>query len=142
MHPQKLVPQWVRILIGLLAVANLIFGISGYFTAQPLFQNSMVGIDLNGVGAQYAGFEFAARNLAIGVALLIVAAVGVPETIAIMTIVRALIELQSVVIALVTGNFALGTVVAMVMFAAEVFVIRTMFGIVAQRDAALHAAKA
>jgi len=136
MHKKNLVPRWVRIVIGLLAIANLIFGISGYFNAQPLFQNSLAGVDLAGLGAKYAGFEFAARNLAIGLALLIVATVGVPETIAIMTIVRALIELQSIVIAFATGNFTTGVVVAIVVFCVEAFVIKTMFGIVARRDAA------
>ena len=138
MNSKNLVPNWVRITIGLLAVANIIFGISGYFNAQPLFQNSVAGIDLAGLGAKYAGFEFAARNLAIGLALMIVAIAGVPETIAIMTIVRALIELQSIIIGTATGNFGAGVIVAVVVFLVEVFVIKIMFAIVAKRDAKLH----
>lgn len=138
MHPKKLVPTWVRVLIGILAVFNIVFGVSGYFDPQPLFQNSVVGIDLTSSGAIYAGYEFAVRNLAIGLALMIVAVVGVPETIAIMTIVRALIELQTIIIGFSTENFGAGTIVAIIVFVLEVFVIKTMFGIVAERDAHLH----
>jgi hypothetical protein len=138
MNSKNLVPQWVRIVVGLLAVANFLFGVSGYFSPDALFQNSTAGIDLAATGAHYASYEFAARNLAIGVALLIVAAVGVPETIAIMTIVRALIELQTIIIGVVTGNVTVGVGVAVVVFCVEAFVIKTMFGIVAKRDADLH----
>ena len=84
--------------------------------------------------AKFASYEFGARNLAIGLALLIVSIVGVPETIAIMTIVRALVELQSVVIGIISGNFGIGTVVSIVVFAIEAFVIVTMFRIVGERD--------
>lgn len=138
MDSKNLVPNWVRITIGLLAVANIIFGISGYFNAQPLFQNSVAGVDLAGLGAKYAGFEFAARNLAIGLAWMIVAIVGVPEAVAIMTIVSALIELQTIIIGIIMGNFGVGIIVAVVVFVIEVFVIKTMFAIVAKRDAKLH----
>ncbi len=134
MNPKNLVPKWTRILVGLLASANLAFGISNYFKFDALFQNSKEGIDLSGIAAKFASYEFGARNLAIGFALLIVALVGIPETIAIMTIVRALIELQSVIIALMAGTFGTGTIVAIVMLGVEIFVIKTMFGIVAKRD--------
>ncbi len=134
MNSKNLVPKWVRIVVGLLALANIAFGISNYFGASALFQNSSAGIDLAGEAARYASYQFAARNLAIGLALLIVANVGVPETIAIMTIVRALVELQDAIISTVSGNFGIGVVVAMVMFVVEVFVVVTMFKIVGERD--------
>ncbi len=134
MNSKNLVPKWTRIIVGLLALANIAFGVSNYFKFDSLFQNSIAGIDLKSVATKYASYEFGARNLAIGLALLIVATVGIPETIAIMTIVRALIELQSIIIALIAGNFGTGTIVAMVMLGVEIFVIKTMFGIVAKRD--------
>ncbi len=134
MNSKNLVPKWVRIVVGLLALANIAFGISNYFGASALFQNSSVGIDLAGEAARYASYQFAARNLAIGLALMIVANVGVPETIAIMTIVRALVELQDAIISIVSGNFGVGVVVALVMFIVEVFVVVTMFKIVGERD--------
>lgn len=130
----KLVPTWVRIFVGLLALANIAFGISNYFGASALFQNNTAGIDLMSDAAKFASYEFGARNLAIGLALLIVSIVGVPETIAIMTIVRALVELQSVIIGIISGNFGIGTVVSIVVFAIEAFVIVTMFRIVGERD--------
>jgi hypothetical protein len=132
---KNVVPKWTRIVVGLLAFANIAFGVSNYFKFDSLFQNGINGIDLTGTGAKFASYEFGARNLGIGLALLIVAIVGIPETIAIMTIVRALIELQGVVIALVAGTFGSGAIVAIVMLCVEIFIIKTMFGIVAKRDA-------
>lgn len=134
MNSKNLVPKWVRLFVGLLALANIAFGVSNYFGASALFQNSSVGIDLASVAVRYAGYEFGARNLAIGLALLIVASVGVPETVAIMTIVRALVELQSIIIGIVTGNFGTGVIVSIVIFAIEATVIVTMFKIVGERD--------
>ena len=116
-------------------LANIAFGISGYVKFDSLFQNSIAGIELTSIGAKFASYEFAARNLAIGLALMIVALRGIPETIAIMTIVRALIELQGVIISLMAGTFGIGATVAIVMLCAEIFVIKTMFEIVAVRNA-------
>lgn len=130
-----LVPKWVRIVVGLLALANIAFGVSGYISPSVLFQNNSTGIDLAGLAAKYAGYEFAARNLAIGLALLIVALRGVPESLAIVTIIRALIELQTVIISFVTGNVNAGIAVAGVMFGVEVFIVVTLFGVIAKRDA-------
>ncbi|MEZ5094847.1 MAG: hypothetical protein R2731_01100 [Nocardioides sp.] len=132
---KTLVPTWARVIVGGLALANVAFGVSNYVSSRSLFQNSTSGVDLVGEGARFAGYEFGARNLAIGIALLIVALVGVPETIAIVTIIRALVEIQSVVIAVVSGNFGAGAVLPLVVFGVEVFIIKTMFGIVARRDA-------
>ncbi len=134
MDSKALVPKWTRIVVGLLAVANVAFGASNYFKSDSLFQNSTIGIDLASTAAKFSSYEFGARNLAIGIALLIVATVGVPETIAIVTIIRALIELQSIIIALLAGTFGVGTIVAIVMLGVELFVVKTMFGIVAKRD--------
>jgi len=47
--------------------------------------------------------QFDARNVGIGVALMIVAIVGVPETIAILMIVRFLIEAQDLILGLMAG---------------------------------------
>jgi hypothetical protein len=129
-----LVPKWVRIVIGLLALANIAFGVSGYFSPSALFQNNVAGIDLTGLAAKYAGYEFAARNLAIGLALMIVALRGVPESLGIVTIIRALIELQTIIIAIATGNLNSGIAVAAIMFALEVFIVVTLVGVIAKRD--------
>jgi hypothetical protein len=134
-HHIDIVPKWVRIAIGLLALANIAFGISGYFDASPLFQNNAVDIDFASLAIKYAGYEYAARNLAIGLALMIVALKGVPESLTIVTIIRALIELQTVIIALVTGGFKGTTIVAVMVFAFEIFVIVTLVKVIAKRDA-------
>ncbi len=130
-----IVPQWVRIVIGLLALANIAFGISGYFDSSALFQNGKEGIDLAGVAAKYASYEFASRNLAIGLALMIVALKGVPESLAIVTIIRFLIEIQTVIIAFATNHFNTGSVVALVMAGVEIFIVVTLVKVIAKRDA-------
>jgi hypothetical protein len=135
MQHSDIVPRWVRVVLGVLALANIAFGIMGYAGPAALFQNSTAGIDLGGSGARYAGFEFASRNLAIGLALLIVSLRGVPESIAIVTIIRALIEIQTVVIAVLAGTFGAGTIVAIVMASVEIFVVKTMVNVIAVRDA-------
>ena len=129
-----IVPKWVRIVIGLLALANIAFGISGYFSMDGLFQNSSEGVDLTGLAARYASYEFAARNLAIGLALMIVALKGVPESLAIMAIVRALVEVQTILTGLFTGHLGAGIAVAAVILALELFVIKTLVGVIAERD--------
>jgi len=120
--------------IGLLSLANIAFGISGYFSADALFQNNAEGIDLAGTAAHLAGYEFAARNLAIGLALMIVALKGVLESLAIMTIVRALVEVQMILTAVFTGHLSAGIAVAVVILVLEVFVIKTLVNVIAERD--------
>lgn len=134
MERKRLVPKWVRVVVGLLAAANVLFGISNYVRFDVLFQNSREGIDLAASGARFASYEFGARNLAIGLALLIVALVGVPEAIAIVTIIRALIELQAVVIALIAGTVGIGTLVAVIMLVVELWVVKTMVAAVARGE--------
>ncbi|MEO8761707.1 MAG: hypothetical protein ABI388_09725 [Bacteroidia bacterium] len=129
-----IVPKWVRIVLGLLALANIAFGISGYFNMGGLFHD-LTNIDVNNAAIKFGSYEFAARNLAIGLALGIVSLRGVPESITIVTIIRALIELQSVIIGFATGNINAGVAVAVVIFALELFIIKTMIGVIAKRDA-------
>ncbi len=112
----KSVPAWARILVGLIALLNLGFGIMGYISP----------------GA--AGLPFAARNTAIGVAILLVSIVGVPESIAITMIIRALIEAQDFVIQIVQGGLQVSLLMPLAFFVAEALVIVTMFGIVVKRD--------
>ena len=83
-----IVPKWVRIVVGVLALMNIAFGVMGYFYMSVLFPNA-TGFDLTNSIFTHASFEFAARNLAIGLALMIVALKGVPESITIVTIIRA-----------------------------------------------------
>jgi hypothetical protein len=135
------VPRWVRIFSLLFAVANLVYGIAGYATSAILFP------DLDGTGlgptspiVLHAVRELTARNLAIGVALLLVSLRGVPESIAIVMIIRALVELQTVILA-VTGAGEVpvgvpGIVVPLVFFAFEVVVVRTMVGVIGKLERA------
>lgn len=124
-----LVPIWVKIIVGVLAVANIYFGILGYFSNKPLFENSTVGIDLAGSGAKFASFEFATRNLSIGLALLLSALLGIPVAIAIILIVRILIELQSLVISIAIRKFGAGFIIPIVFLVVEVFIVKTVLGL-------------
>ncbi len=133
-HHRDIVPKWLRIVLGILALLNIAFGVSGYFDVSVLFQNSHVGVDLASLGAKYASYEFAARNLAIGLALLLVAGKGVPESMAIMTITRALIEIQTIAVAIATGSFGSGTLIALMLLSIEIFLSVTLFRVIAKRD--------
>ena len=135
------VPKLVRTLMLVLGLMNLAFAVMGYLSTSVLFP------DLAGTGLSpdspllvHASREFSARNLAIGLAVLIVSRVGVPETIAILGIIRALTELQTIVIGLVSGVTAAtavpGLVLPAVLLAVEVLVVKTMFGLVAKLEAA------
>ena len=97
---KSLVPLWVRAAVGLLALANLAYGVMGYLRPASMFP----ALDLANTGALDVVHQFAARNTAIGVALCLVALVGVPETIAILMIIRFLIEGQDLVLLILNGG--------------------------------------
>src|SRR5580704_12715739 len=94
----NMIPMYVRIIAAVFALANIGYGIVGYFKPSQIFENSTDGVDVKGKGARYAGYEYASRNLSIGIGLLIVAAIGSAEAIVMVTIVRALVEVQSMLI--------------------------------------------
>ncbi len=128
------VPKWLRILIGVLALMNIAFGIMGYFDMSVLFPDG-TGIDLTNAILKNASYEFAARNLAIGLALMIVALKGVPESITIVSIIRALIEIQTIIIAVVHGNITSMLILPLVLLVVEIFIIVTLVKVIAKRDA-------
>jgi hypothetical protein len=128
------VPKWLRIVVGVLALMNIAFGIMGYFDMSVLFQNA-TGVDLTNAIIKNASYEFAARNLAIGLALIIVALKGVPESITIVTIIRALIEIQTLFIALVHGNITSMLILPFVLLVVEIFIIITLIKVIAKRNA-------
>jgi hypothetical protein len=134
------VPRWVRVVMLVLAALNLAFAVMGYVSTSVLFP------DLAGTGLApdspllvHASREFSARNLAIGVAVLIVSRVGVPEAIAIVTIIRALTELQTIILGLLAGLSAATVAPALLVPAGllvlEVAIVRTMFGVVGRLEA-------
>lgn len=120
------VPMYMRIITGLFALANAGYGIAGYFKPSQIFENSTEGVDVKGKGARYAGYEYASRNLSIGIGLLIVAAIGSPQAIIMVTIVRALVELQSIFINLSLKKINEGFITAVVFLAIELFIIIKM----------------
>ena len=128
-----IVPKWVRIVIGVLALMNIAFGVMSYFDTTVLFPNAS-GFDLTNAIFKSASFEFAARNLAIGLALMIVALKGVPESVTIVTIIRALIEIQTIIIAIVHTNITSAIILPVVLLGVEIFVILTLVKAIAKRD--------
>ena len=70
-----IVPKWVRIVVGVLALMNIAFGVMGYLDMTVLFPDA-ANFDLTDAVFKSASFEFSARNLAIGLALMIVALRG------------------------------------------------------------------
>ena len=127
-----LVPKWVRILVGILALANIIFGVMGYFDYNVLFHHGTDGV--SEMLLKNASFEFSARNLAIGLALGIVYLKGVPESIAIVMIIRALVEFQSFLIGATTSGFSMDLIMPLLFFAVEIFIIKTIVGVIKVRD--------
>jgi hypothetical protein len=123
----NMIPMYVRIVTGVFALANVGYGIVGYFKPSQIFENSAEGVDVKGKGARYAGYEYASRNLAIGIGLLIVAAIGSPLAIVMVTIVRALVEIQSIFINLSLKKINEGFITAAVFLAIEGFIIVKMF---------------
>lgn len=133
----RLVPPWIRACTLLLALANVAFGVAGYASTSVLFPDlAGTGLSATSPILVHASREFSARNLAIGLALLIVSRVGVPESLAIVTITRALIEAQTLALAIAAGPSP-AALVPLLFLALEVVIIRTLFGVVARRDAAL-----
>jgi uncharacterized membrane protein len=60
--------------------------------------------------------------------------VGVPETIAIVMIIRFLIESQDLVLSIIAGNAATALLMPIIFIVVEVTIIATMFKIVGERD--------
>ncbi|MEP7120960.1 MAG: hypothetical protein ABJE95_08630 [Byssovorax sp.] len=132
----RLVPTWIRVVTLLLALANVLFGVAGYLSTAVLFPDlAGTGLTATSPLLVHACREFSARNLAIGLALLVVSRVGVPESIAIVTIIRALIEAQTLVLAIAAGPGP-GILVPLFFLAVEVLIVRTLVAVIARRDAA------
>ena len=128
------VPKWLRIVVGVLALLNILFGVMGYFDMSLLFKDG-AGLDLTNATLKNAGYEFAARNLAIGLGLGIVAVKGVPESLTIVIIIRALVEIQTIITMVATGNISDMIIMPLVFLAAELFIIKTLVGVIQKRDA-------
>jgi hypothetical protein len=128
------VPKWVRITVGVLAILNILFGVLGYFDMSILFHDGG-GLDLSNDILKQASHEFAARNLAIGLGLLIVALKGVPESITIVLIIRALVEVQTIIMTLISGKIDAMIAMPLVFLFAEIFLIKTLIGVIQKRDA-------
>ena len=123
----SIIPMYVRIIAGIFALVNIVYGIVGYFKPSHTFENSSEGVDLQGKGARYAAYEYSSRNVSIGIGLLIVAAIGSPQAIVMVTIVRALVEIQSIFINISLKKINEGFYTALVFLGIEVFIIFKMF---------------
>ncbi len=123
----EMIPMYVRIIAGLFALVNVAYGIVGYFQPSHTFENSTEGVDLKAKGARYAAYEYSSRNVAIGLGLLIVAAIGDPLSIVMVTSVRALVEIQSMGINMALKKINEGFITAAVFLVIEMFIIVKMF---------------
>ena len=119
----KLVPIWVRIISGLVALLNLAFGLAGYFNPTGILS----GLTSQTPEILNAAYNFSARNTAIAIALIIVSLVGVPESIAIVMIIRFLVEGQDLVISILAGTGFTALLMPIAFMVAEAVIIVTMF---------------
>jgi hypothetical protein len=132
------VPKWVRITVGILALVNLGFGVMSYIDMSLLFKNGS-GLDLSNAILKHANYEFAARNMAIGLALAFVTIIkGAPEALVILTIVRALIEIQTIIISFVQGNINIMLVLPLTFLLIEIVIIKTLVGVIKKEEEALN----
>jgi hypothetical protein len=122
----NMIPLYIKIITGVFALANIGYGVVGYFKPSQIFENSTEGVDVKGKGARYAGYEYASRNLSIGIGLLLVAIIGSPLAIIMVMGIRALVEIQSTLINLSLKKINEGFITAAVFFAIELFVIVKM----------------
>ena len=123
-------------MVGVLALLNILFGVMGYFDMSLLFKDG-AGLDLTNAILKNASYEFAARNLAIGLGLAIVAGKGVPESMTIVTVIRALVEIQTIIMVIASGNISAMIAMPVVFLLAELFIIKTLVGVIQKRDAGL-----
>jgi hypothetical protein len=123
----NMIPMYVRIIAGVFALVNVVYGIVGYFQPSHTFENSTEGVDIKGKGARYAAYEYSSRNVAMGIGLLIVAAIGSPQSIVMVTTVRALVEVQSMLINIAIKKINEGFITAAIFLVIELFIIVKMF---------------
>lgn len=129
------VPRWVRIAVGILAVLNILYGLMCYFDISLLFKSG-TGIDLTNTLIKNANSEFAARNLAIGLGLGFVTVIkGAPEALVILTIVRALIEIQTIILSIIQGNINAMLLVPIAFLVVEIFIIKTLIVVIKKEEA-------
>jgi hypothetical protein len=119
----KLVPTWVRIVSGVVALLNLAFGLSGYFNPTGIFS----GLTSRTPEILNAAYNFSARNTAIAIALIIVSLVGVPESIAIVMIIRFLVEGQDLAISILAGASLPAFLMPLAFMVVEAVIIVSMF---------------
>ena len=130
------VPRWVRIAVGILGLLTLAYGVACYFDINLLFHHA-TGIDLTNPSIKNAGYEFASRNLAIGVALCFVTIIrGAPEALTILTIVRALIEIQTIILSIVAGNITAMLLIPVVLLVVEILIVKTLIGVIKKEEEA------
>ncbi len=122
----KLVPKWVRIIAGLVVLLNLAYGLSGYFNPGSI----LPGLSADTAATLNAAHIFSARNVAIAIALGIVSIVGVPESIAIVMIIRFLVEAQDLVLSIIGGTTFTALLMPIVFIVIELIIIVTMFRLV------------
>ncbi len=129
------VPKWVRIAVGVLGIFNIIYGVMCYFDMSLLY-HAATGVDMTNTFIKSAAYEFASRNLAIGIALCFVTIIkGAPEALVILTIVRALIEVQTIIQSIAQGNITAMLLMPIAFLILEIFIIKTLIGVIKKEEA-------
>ena len=129
------VPAWVRIVVGVLGLINIAYGVMCYVDMHLLY-HAGTGIDFTNTFVKNAAHEFAARNLAIGIALGFVTIIkGAPEALTILTIVRALIEVQTIILAIANGNIDAMLLIPAAFLILEILIVKTLIGVIKKEEA-------
>jgi hypothetical protein len=105
-----------------------------YLSMSVLFKDG-AGLDLTNAILKNASYEFAARNLAIGLALAFVTIIkGAPEALVILTIVRALIEIQTIIISITQGNINAMLLMPLAFLVLEICIIKTLIVVIKKEE--------
>ena len=132
--PADLVPRWLRIVVGLLGLVNIAYGLIGYFSITSLYHDTTL-IDTTNPVLRIASYEFSARNLAIGIALAVVTFIGAPKSIAIVILIRILIDAQSIMIDIAMGKPGFDMMLAIFFFVLEVFLFISLSKVIKKEEA-------
>jgi hypothetical protein len=123
------IPRWIRVVAVLLGLFGVGIGLAGYFTADAVVAGFVADSPANNTMAMM----FSGRNLAVGIALLLVALRGSPAEFALIFMIRLLTELQDGLAKLANLSDPAATLPEIgfiaVLIVVEIYIIRRMLSL-------------
>lgn len=133
-NAQNVVPKKIRAFAFILVLIGISVGVGGYFKPDIVVPNFMA----NTVANHTIAMMFAGRNLAMGIAMLLVLLWGVPEKFVLIFGIRFMIELADLTATLANAasmSAVLGLVIFLCVFLVlEAWVVITMLNVIRKRS--------